>query len=125
MKVYITFDKSFHEIICVHQYPNTECPICKPIRELKDRNVENNIVEIEMSVYNNAKTYDSPAILGFYENCNCENCHCEENICCADEEDMSGDIVNMLADKIYYYPETKKTEKLFDEKNIKTNDKKI
>ena len=50
MKVYITYDKSFHEIICVHQMPNITCDICKPIRELKDRNDENYLVEIEMDV---------------------------------------------------------------------------
>jgi len=64
MKVYITYDKSFHEIICVHQMPNIDCPICKPIRELKDRNDDNNLIEIEKEVYRpQVKTYDSPAIL--------------------------------------------------------------
>lgn len=51
MKVYITYDKDFHEIICVHQMPNINCEICKPIRELKDRNNQNNLVEIEKDLF--------------------------------------------------------------------------
>lgn len=46
MKVYITYDKDFHEIICVHQMPNIECEVCKPIRELKKKNGEKPLLEI-------------------------------------------------------------------------------
>jgi len=132
MKVYITYDKSFHEIICVHQIPNIDCEICKPIRELKDRNDEKTLIEIIKEVQNPVNVYDSPAILGYYDDeikrriendtdaddipeikLNLETRVVEveqrklENISVADEEDQQ-------PEPNYFNPKSGKTQKLFD-----------
>lgn len=53
MKVYVIYDPLLEEVICVHQIPNIECDICKPVRE--NRKKENSIYfleEIEKEVMN-------------------------------------------------------------------------
>lgn len=114
MKVYITYDKDSHEIICVHQMPNIDCEICKPIRELKDRNNENNLVEIEKEVMVlSPKTYDSPAILGYYDEKEVLKRR-EENIVSA-EENCPDQCCGIYQEPQYFNPKTKKTQMLFEE----------
>lgn len=110
MKVYVIYDPLTEKILCVHQYPNTECPECKDIRE--ERKKIYHLEEIEREVFNDAKTYDAPAIIS---ECVSDDRELfpdrkEENICSADEEDIQPD----LCCGLYYNPKSGKTQKLFD-----------
>lgn len=120
MKVYITYDKGFNEIICVHQLPNIDCKICKPLRELKARNGVNKLLEIVKEVQDpEVKRYDSPAILGYVNHdatltpeedlvMTKRRIRRIENIISADEEDSQPDTL------LYTNPRTGKLQKLFD-----------
>ena len=69
MTVYVIYDELKEDIVCVHALPNIECDICKPIRERdKKSSGRSYIKEFERLVQEpEVKVYDSPAILGYYD----------------------------------------------------------
>ena len=124
MKVYVIYDPLYEKVVCVHQYPNTECKDCKPIRDGRAQDKDNYyfLEELEREVYNDAKTYDSPAIISECVSDDRElhpeidldllSDRKEEDICTADEEDQQPDSM------LFHNPRTGKLQKLFDETTL-------
>ena len=68
MKVYVIYDPLLEKVVCVHALPNVECPDCKLVRDNRNNTNVYYLEELEREVFEpDVKRYDSPAILGYYD----------------------------------------------------------
>lgn len=105
MKVYVTFDPLLKNVVCVHQMPNIDCKHCKLIRNNRIETNEYLLKELEKEVMEvGVKTYDSPAILGYYSDE--DEQRKLEHIASADEEDTQPEMQ-------FFNRNTGKMQKLF------------
>lgn len=117
MKVYVIFDPLLKKVMCVHVMPNLICDCCSSLKETR---IVDKLQEIEMEVREpNIRIYDSPAILGYYDNVPEINLKLEtktvqveqrklERIADADEENIQQE------EPLYHNTKTGKIQKLFD-----------
>ncbi len=50
-KVYVIYDPLYEKVICVHDKPDIECEVCKPIREKEENRAFYPLVESEHEIH--------------------------------------------------------------------------